>query len=262
MEGIIVFLFGIITAALPFLFIGLFVILFFAVLLFFGINIAKKMVKERNESIEYCNKNGLTFEDTMTASFPSECKNCKITKKGKQRDFYYVVSGKRDNVYFSVMTYKYSDNEPPRESTFLGMKVISKPNRKYQKPDYFATLCFLSVDGLYMPHFFIRDESFITDSLGKLFGGQDINFEEDPEFSKKFVLQGDNEGEIRRFFNSKVRSSFVKFHQKGFVYEGVGRHLFVYTPNSYSKIEQKMQFFADSLKFLPALIPSDNENLL
>lgn len=263
MEGFIVFLFGVITASLPFLLIGLVFILVFAGVLFFGITLAKKMIKEKNETIEYCKKNGLSFEDTMMAGFPKECKNFKITKKGKQRDFYYVVSGIRDNVYFSVMNYKYSDNEPPRESTFLGMKVISRTgNRRHQKPDYYATLCFLSVDGLNMPHFFIRDESFIMDSLGKVFGGQDINFNDDPEFSKMFVLQGDNESEIRRFFNSKIRSSFVKFHQKGFVYEGVGKHLFVYTPNNYSKIEEKMRFFADSIKFVPALIPSDNETLL
>ena len=78
MEGFIVFLFGVITASLPVLFMGLVLVLFFAALLFFGITFAKKMIKEKNETIEYCKKNGLAFEDTMMASFPKECKNFKI----------------------------------------------------------------------------------------------------------------------------------------------------------------------------------------
>jgi len=255
------FIINLILFLIPFILMGLVITIIIGgmfVILFF---IGKKYVKERNDSIEYCKKNGLTFEDTKTAMFPLECKNFRITKKGKQRNFYFVVSGKRNNVDFSVMSYKYTDQEPPRESTFLGMKVISNSNRKHRKPDYYAALCVLSVDNMKLPHFFIRDESFIMDSLGKLFGGQDINFEEDPDFSKKFVLQGDNENEIRRFFNKKVRSSFVHFHKKGFVYEAVDKYLFVYTPNNCDKIENKMQFLADSLKVLPALIPSENETL-
>ena len=255
------FVIHLIVSLIPFIIMGLIFTLIMGVIFVFLFFIAKKFVKERNETMEYCRKNGLTFEDTMMTSFPYECKDFKITKKGKERSFYFVVSGKRNNIDFSVMTYKYSDNVPPKESTFLGMKVISRSGSKYRKPDYYATLCVLSADNMKMPHFFIRDESFIMDSLGKMFGGQDINFEEDPDFSKKFVLQGDDEGKIRTFFNSKVRSSFVKFHQKGFVYEAVDKYLFIYNPNSFDKIEKKMQFLADSLKFLPVLMSSENENL-
>ena len=58
---------------------------------------------------------------------------------------------------------------------------------------------------LQFPSFFVRDENAILDYLGKIFGGQDINFSDDYDFSPKFVLQGDSEGEIRKFFNSRKR---------------------------------------------------------
>ena len=222
---------------------------------------AKNFIKARNETMEYCEKNGLVFSEHLQFSFPNECKNFKITKKGRQRTFYFVVSGKRENIDFVVMNYRYTDEEPYRESTFLGMKVKTRSGGRNKAPEYQATLCMLTLDKLNMPHFFIRDESFIMDSLGKLVGGQDINFAEDTAFSKKFVLQGEKESEIRTFFNSKVRSAFVNFHKKGFVYEAVGKYLFVFSPNNCEEIEKKMQFLADSIKFVPALTSSDSNKI-
>ncbi len=62
---------------------------------------------------------------------------------------------------------------------------------------------------LQFPSFFVRDENAIFDYLGKLFGGQDINFSGDDDFSPKFVLQGDSESRIRSLFTAKVRRAFT-----------------------------------------------------
>ena len=67
----------------------------------------------------------------------------------------------------------------------------------------------IECDDLQIPSFFVRDENAIFDYLGKLFGGQDINFSGDNDFSPKFVLQGDSESRIRSLFTAKVRRAFT-----------------------------------------------------
>ena len=48
----------------------------------------------------------------------------------------------------------------------------------------------------------------LFDALGKMFGGQDINFDDDPDFSKAYVLQTNGDEErLRQFMNSKLRSA-------------------------------------------------------
>jgi hypothetical protein len=73
------------------------------------------------------------------------------------------------------------------------------------------TICVLSAPGLKLPHFFVRPETKLIDFLGKMFGGQDINFDEDPQFSKAFVLQGHDEEATRRLFDERVRRHFARY---------------------------------------------------
>ena len=76
---------------------------------------------------------------------------------------------------------------------------------------------FVIIKCLYVsfPQFYMRDEEMIIDYLGKLLGGQDINFDGDDYFSHAFVLQGDSEKDIRRFFTRKIRSAFTSCLAKG-----------------------------------------------
>ncbi|MDX9722593.1 MAG: hypothetical protein RBU37_17735 [Myxococcota bacterium] len=79
-----------------------------------------------------------------------------------------------------------------------------------------------------LPHCFLRRESRLFDSLGKLFGGQDINFEEDPEFSKAFVLQGADEDAVRMLFDWELRKGFMAQRGRSLQFEAYGRTLVVH----------------------------------
>ena len=63
------------------------------------------------------------------------------------------------------------------------------------------------------------------DSLGSLVGGQDIDFADDREFSKAYVLQGDDEQAIRELFNTDVRAWFAERAGRGFQFEAQGKVL-------------------------------------
>ena len=78
------------------------------------------------------------------------------------------------------------------------------------------------------PHFLLRHESTFFDSLGKIFGGQDINFPSDADFSDNFVLQGNDAEKTRYLFSSqKIRNAFMIYKGTGATIEGNGASLLI-----------------------------------
>jgi len=90
------------------------------------------------------------------------------------------------------------------------------------------TFCTTSQDSLGVPHFFLRKQSSFFDYLGKMFGGQDIDFEEDPEFSDSFVLQGDNPESVVKLFDQRIRNFFVENKTKSWQVEARGPAIIVH----------------------------------
>lgn len=78
------------------------------------------------------------------------------------------------------------------------------------KTTHKLTICALQSALLHLPHCCLRPESRLFDALGALFGGQDIDFQEDSEFSAAFVLQGEQEAAIRQAFTAPVRAWFAQ----------------------------------------------------
>ena len=58
------------------------------------------------------------------------------------------------------------------------------------------------------PNFNLRPEGFWS-KVGAAFGGQDIDFIEHPEFSKKYVLKGESEEEVRIYMDMKLLDFFT-----------------------------------------------------
>ncbi len=78
---------------------------------------------------------------------------------------------------------------------------------------------------LYLPQFSMRPEG-IFHKIGGAFGYQDIDFDSHPEFSKKYLLRGDNEASIRQLFNNNVLTN-IESQQKISI-EGGGNQLVFY----------------------------------
>ncbi len=89
-----------------------------------------------------------------------------------------------------------------------------------------ASLAVLRQPRLALPHFFLRPQVAVVDSIGKLLGGQDIDFAEDDEFSREFVLQGKDEAATRALFGPSVRPQLQQL-ARGLRLEGRGETLLV-----------------------------------
>ena len=162
---------------------------------------------------EYCERNRMTYEESPL-SLTGYSEAFDVFNQGDSTYFTAGMYGKRGGIEINLVDF-----------TVVKVYHTSK-GRRTSKKHY--TLCQLYKEETHFPCFFVRDESFLLDSLGSMFGGQDIDFFEDKTFSDRFVLQGIVESEVRRFFKSKVRKAFLKYHKKGYCYESKGRCLLVY----------------------------------
>jgi hypothetical protein len=87
------------------------------------------------------------------------------------------------------------------------------------------TVLLLSSERLNLPEFVLRPEGFFAKIQGAM-GGQDIDFGDQPAFSKAYVLKGIDEAQLRALFSEEKRTFFAG--RTGLTVEGRGRGLLCY----------------------------------
>ncbi|MGV3620962.1 MAG: hypothetical protein ACO1OB_09095 [Archangium sp.] len=97
------------------------------------------------------------------------------------------------------------------------------------------------------PHFFLRRQHAVLDALGTQLGGQDVNFEDDPAFSEKFVLQTRSDvAALRAFFTPEVRAAFTSLKNRDLVIEGRDGVLLVHQGKRLEKPNELDALFEDA----------------
>jgi hypothetical protein len=84
---------------------------------------------------------------------------------------------------------------------------------------------YLEPPNLNLPYFSLRPEGIMSKVLSA-FGYQDIDFGQRPEFSRQYLLRGQDEQAIRRRFNDGLLSFYESY--PGTCTDGGGNQLFVY----------------------------------
>ncbi|MBL8954010.1 MAG: hypothetical protein JNK82_24750 [Myxococcaceae bacterium] len=167
--------------------------------------LAKHLEKKRTEAVHaWAEQNGFTA-DPGWGEFHATLEPFKLFNQGHSRKLRNLIRATRGDDQIAICDYQYTTGSGKHQHTHM------------------QTVCTVRSGRAALPHFFARRQVALFDFLGKVFGGQDINFDEDPEFSKAYVLQTqDNEGELRRLFNEQTRSVFTRLAPKGVQVEGVG----------------------------------------
>lgn len=176
-----------------------------------GIYLAWLYEKKRSEAFQhYAAQHDWTFEKNGHGRL-EEVSHFKLFNQGHGRRLTNVVLGAKDGAFVSIGDYRYTVGS-------------GKSSRTYNQ-----TVCAVRVPGLDLPHFFARRQLLLFDDLGRLFGGQDLNFDEDPEFSKAYVLQTQgNEARVRQYFNQRARNAFTELARKSPQVEGHGEALLLH----------------------------------
>jgi hypothetical protein len=89
----------------------------------------------------------------------------------------------------------------------------------------YQTITRMQSDLFRLPAFLLFPEGFLA-KMGKMFGRADINFPESPDFSRKYILRGDDEAAIRAIFTPAVRQALEA--QDRVTIEGAGPLLFIF----------------------------------
>jgi hypothetical protein len=165
--------------------------------------------RRRSKKIEEVARSlGLTFRRKATDADNALPAGCHVAAIGHGRVVSNVLEAARSaELNFTLFDYQYTIGHGKSSNTV--QQTITRME-----------------SGLFrLPAFLLFPESFLA-KMGKMFGKSDINFPESPEFSRKYILRGDDEAAIRTLFTPALRQTLES--QDRLTIEGAGGLLFIF----------------------------------
>ena len=185
--------------------------------------IGHQLEKRRREALRATAAQlGLDFIETDETSLQSGFAGFNLFARGRSPKIRNIIYGRVDG-HVEVMVFDYA------------YTTGSGKNRK----TYGQTVGFFQSDHLLMPEFVARPEG-LFDKIGQVFGYHDIDLPLHPEFSRRFILRGTDEGAIRDFFSPHV----VRFFEDntGLSIEAKADRFILYRPARRLKPEEWPQW--------------------
>ncbi|MFH1707413.1 MAG: hypothetical protein ABIF71_05805 [Planctomycetota bacterium] len=162
----------------------------FAAIIIIGV-IAWRLDKKRTEAFQaFATRNNFSFQKNP-GSFPRACGGFDLFNAGHSKRQYNLMSGESGGIRLSIFDYKYTTGSGKHQTT------------------HHQTVCLIEDPKVSIPRCFVRHEIGLFDWLGQKFGMQDIDFDDDPAFSKMFVLKSGVEDRVRQAFGPKLRGVLV-----------------------------------------------------
>ncbi len=122
-------------------------------------------------------------------------------------------------------------------------------NRRMSKADMQTVLLFES-ERLDLPAFSLRPET-LGAKIRNALGQQDIDFDQHPDFSSAYVLQGPDESQVRAWFTDEKLDFFAR--TRGLCVEGLGQKLLCYRQKKVVSAKKFNEFLQEGLAVLHLL---------
>lgn len=176
--------------------------------------------KKRTEFMQgYAESKGLTFLGANQELW-KQLETFKLFSQGHSRQLKNAMRGVKEVGEVHIADYKYVTGSGKNQHT------------------HNQTIVVVRTPGRAAPHFFARRQNAFFDALGKVFGGQDINFDDDPAFSKAYVLQtAGDERLLRDFMSPRLREALMALAPKKPQLEASGEMLLVHFSRRLKKPE-------------------------
>ena len=209
---------------LPPAFIGMFVA-FIALGIGFSV-LASAQAKKRAQALQnFAQENGLEF--SAGGLTPPIGAQTALFSRGDSGKFLNIMTGKWGSLNITAFDYKYTISSGKNSSTFVQTVAAFTP----QSP---------------LPWFELRPEGFL-DRVGEVFVHRDINFDSNPQFSRRYMLRGKDKDEdaVRTLF-APALLSYLEMRPAGdqIHIEGEGTTLLLYRANVKVAVE-KLRSFLD-----------------
>jgi hypothetical protein len=167
-------------------------------------------VKQRREGFQaWAAANGFAVAGDDHAAL-SALEPFRLFTVGRSQSVKNVLRGQRDVGHVMLCDFHYVTGGGKNQSSHV------------------RTVCVVRTPGRPAPTFQVRRQRPVLDSVGRLFGGQDLDFPDDPAFSKAWVLQGPDEEAVRRFVGFPLRGWLTESAPADMVAETEGERLLVH----------------------------------
>jgi len=178
--------------------------------------------KDRTQTLNaWATENGFEFSPTQDDELLAKMQVFPLFNKGGNRRINYVIKTKTDNVGMTFFGYSYT--------------LVSGGAHSLSTRTYVYTIVAFEHDSLSLPKFTLRPTRGFSDEIFaalenvevgpflKAMGMpirtntimKEIGFDQHPEFSKSFVLNGDDEPAIRNFFDREKLDFFAQRKEAG-----------------------------------------------
>ncbi|MBN1764791.1 MAG: hypothetical protein JW860_06000 [Sedimentisphaerales bacterium] len=145
----------------------------------------------------------------------------------RSRKVFNILEGAIEDNFITIFDYRYTVGSGKHSQTHT------------------QTVIWFLCDRLNLPKFLLKPEN-IFHRIGGIFGYQDIDFPQYPEFSKKYLLRGEEDFLIRELFTDEVVGYFQ--WNPGLQIEGAGNQLLFYRGSKRVKPENIQVFLDEGLK--------------
>jgi len=150
---------------------------------------------------------GLSFDEKGDDTLLDALGSFHLFSQGHSRRIRNVVHGVANEIDLKLFDYRYTTGGGRHAHTHTQTVLL------FRCPE------------LNLPAFALRPEH-LFHKIGAVFGGQDIDFDEHPDFSASYLLRGEDEEAIRRIFDEEVLSFYGQ--SRGLSTEGAGQELVFY----------------------------------
>ena len=193
----------------------------------FVILITWLLAKKRKEALmRFAQSRGLTYaaeespmQNTHLSLFP-------LFQQGHEPTFQNVMQGYVDGQDIKLFDYHYTTGSRKSRSTYAQTVIVFNIDKE-------------------LPYFELRPEHFL-DKIGALVGYDDIDFHEDQQFSKSYLLKGKDKTAVQLLFHLNIRNYFLKSDK--WCVEGGGKVLLIYKNNKTIKVDLLPQFLNQTLE--------------
>ena len=180
--------------------------------------------RRRDALAAYAVKHGLTFTEDCPNRVRLVTELIPALNVGQNQSARFELRGTRGDEQFSAFEYQYSTG--------------GGRSQHYRS----WTVLLWRADNDNWPAFTLGPEGW-WEKIKERFGATDIDFPEDPEFSRLFQLQGPDEKAVRGVFDA-ARCAFLK-GRPGVHLAGNGPYLLSWTPVSFPSVKRLDTFFLD-----------------
>ena len=160
-----------------------------------------------------------------------------LFEKGRSRQVLNLIKGTFEDTNAFIFDYHYvtggGKNSSHHSQTVIAYEIYSK-------------------DGSQLPQFTCKPERFYH-RFADMFGSEDIDFEQYPEFSKAYRLKGENEDSVRKIFNETVIRQLEAESEQRWNVDGSGELLVIHKNDRIIKPEDCPQFLLDCTTLLNAM---------